>query len=161
MRLSLGLADCSSEERCCDTNPHKHILYLPPSDMRAQIFIFLDFFKEYKRKITPLSLSFSSAHGKIINALPKRARLCRNAFVCRSGAWLKDNKPGTVLCFTAIKTHPIWHALWCLQSPSKTSSYTLNSACRKTQVLRGVQRDKIQPHSYACPISYSQRYSRC
>lgn len=70
MRLSLGLADCSSEERCCDTNPHKHILYLPPSDMRAQIFIFLDSFKEYKRKITPLSFSLSSAHGEIINALP-------------------------------------------------------------------------------------------
>lgn len=67
---------------------------------------------------------------------------CRNAYARHSGARLKDNKPGTVLCFTAIKTHPIWHALWCLQSPSKTSSYTLNSACRKTQVLRGFRERK-------------------
>lgn len=109
--------------------------------MRAQIFIFLDSFKEYKRKITPLSLALSPAHGKIINALPSGLG-CADVQERVRRARLKDNKPGTALCFTAIKTHPIWHALWCLQSPSKTSSYTLNGAHGKTQVLRAFRERK-------------------
>lgn len=110
--------------------------------MRANIYFSWFFQGVQKKNHTSLSL-----HGSWRNnqCFPKRGSpvlTCTNAYVRRSGARLKDNKPGTVLCFTAIKTHPIWHALCCLQSPSKTSSYTLNRARRKTQVLRAFRERK-------------------
>lgn len=164
MRLSPGLADCSSAESRRDTNPVHTLINthsICPPLTRAHKYLFFLILSRSTKEKSHLAFSLSPAHAKIINAPPSGLG-CADVQE-RIGSSTKDNKQGTALCFTAIKTHPIWHALWCLQNPSKTSSYSIrfNRARCETRVLRAFRCEKIQPPSYARPISYSQRYSQC
>lgn len=116
MPHSLGLADCSSEEKRCDT-PCKHTLFLThtriwprgcinfilsSSHVHIQIFIFSWFFppflssEKYKKKITPLPLPISCQNNQWLPERPAGADE-----QVRIQTWLQgtatDNKWGTVL----------------------------------------------------------------